>query len=98
MVSFNMLLRLNALPEKADALEAFFARILPETRTFEGCQWIDLYRVSKAPHSFILIEQWNSVEDYQQYVAYRTSRGEADEMASLLHDPIDAVQLMTTKA
>lgn len=97
-MSFNMLLKLNTLPEKADALEAFFARILPETRTFEGCQWIDLYRVSATPHSFILIEEWKSVEDYQQYVAYRTSRGEADEMASLLAEPIDAVQLVTTRA
>lgn len=78
---------MNLKPEIADHFNQQFVAGLPETRSFPGCRSVDVYKNGDDPNKIILIEEWDSREDYGKYIAWRNRDGMIDAMADLFTSP-----------
>jgi quinol monooxygenase YgiN len=63
-------IKLGKIQEMTDLL----LEILPATRSYKGCLSLELY-LNKSTNTYTLIEDWDSLEDYSQYVEWRKSTG-----------------------
>lgn len=75
---------------KAEAFAGFCAELpemLKETRAFAGFRDIRVLLHRDRPGEIILIEEWDTTEAYEAYVAYRTETGVMDRMAAMISAP-----------
>lgn len=80
-------LKLNLNADMADIMRSGFADALPETRAFPGCRSVHCYENPQNPHQLMLIEHWDSQEDYGRYIAWRQENGMMDAMGAALVEP-----------
>ncbi|HEY9647200.1 MAG TPA: hypothetical protein V6C88_12560 [Chroococcidiopsis sp.] len=65
------------------------AAVIPTTRLASGISYSWTVRDRDNPSRFVLIQQWNSVEQQQGYIAWRVERGDLAELRALLtSDPV----------
>jgi quinol monooxygenase YgiN len=65
------------------SLEAGFA----DTKLRKGFRSIRVDRHQQDPNKVILREEWDSAQDYGDYIAWRTERGDMEAFASVLAAP-----------
>lgn len=65
----------TAAPGKRDELVDTLVGILPDTRAFDGCNTIAFTESADSPGSLLLIEDWDSMEQYEAYKAWRRESG-----------------------
>lgn len=65
-------------PESVDQFIATLETMFRQTRLREGFRNIRLLRSDADPNQFILIEEWDAAQNFHDYVAWRTSRGEME--------------------
>ena len=68
------------MPVKPDMLDDYLnilKEALVETRAYKGCKSVTTL-VDQETSSVVLVEEWNSVEDQQTYIAWRTETGLID--------------------
>ena len=75
----------KAADGKFEALGNFFKDVLGDTRAFEGCLKVDVY-VDESASTYTLIEEWETFSAHDNYVRWRTERGDLDETGDLLED------------
>ena len=75
----------KAAEGKFEALGNFFKDVLGDTRAFEGCLKVDVY-VDESASTYTLIEEWETFSAHDNYVSWRTERGDLDETGDLLKD------------
>lgn len=73
----------KAADGKFEALGNFFKDVLGDTRAFEGCLKVDVY-VDESSSTYTLIEEWETFSAHDNYVSWRTERGDLDETGDLL--------------
>ena len=80
----TVVLEITVKKEHADGMAEGFKGLFPDTRSFDGC--IDLYATRNLdnPQNFVIVETWESREKYEKYFAWRTERGDIDNMSELL--------------
>lgn len=66
----------------------FFAGIVPDTRSFEGCGGIDVCIDSTDPGNLVLVEKWASMEHYEKYHHWREETGVLQQIRDLLDGPV----------
>jgi quinol monooxygenase YgiN len=65
------------------------ADVIPTTRLASGINYSWTTRDQQNPNRFVLIQQWNSVKQQQDYIAWRVERGDLAKLRSLLtQDPV----------
>ena len=80
-------LRLSAM--NADSFKDHLLKVIPVTRTASGCRYSHSYQNTKSPSEFLLIQGWDSIEQQEAYITWRTARGDlAAFRAFLTKDPI----------
>lgn len=62
---------------KFEELGAFFGEILADTRAFEGCIKVEVF-ADESSKTYTLIEEWDSMADYDSYMRWRTQGGGVD--------------------
>lgn len=62
-----------------DDLKIFLKEILPDTRSFEGNQGLDVYFDIEEKDVMVLVEKWQSSEHYHKYHEWRVSTGTLDK-------------------
>ncbi len=75
----------------------FIKKRFPETRAYEGCQEVTAY-LNDDGHTFLYVEQWDTKELYEKYLAWRQETGVFEELVSFLEgspdirffEPVDA--------
>ena len=77
-MAVSVILEVKAKPGTGDELVAFFRSILPETRAFEGCTSVDTLQNSDDADNVVLVEVWDSREQYEKYLAWRRESGTND--------------------
>ena len=83
-MSTFVLLEARIQPEKISEMKSSMEQILPETRSYDGCQGIDaLFNVDE-PGSMVLVEQWESRSHHDKYLQWRTETGVMAKLASML--------------
>ncbi|MEM6597554.1 MAG: hypothetical protein AAF635_05205 [Cyanobacteria bacterium P01_C01_bin.69] len=65
------------------------AAVIPMTRLASGINYSWTVQDANDPNRFVLIQQWNSVEQQNAYINWRVERGDLAELRALLtQDPV----------
>ncbi|MGU3498752.1 putative quinol monooxygenase [Mycobacterium sp. C31M] len=62
----------------------FMVKILPDTRPYKGCVCIEFVRNQDNPAHILVLEKWNSREDYERYVAWRMETGIMNQIIDMI--------------
>ena len=58
----------QAKSESVDELRDFLISIMPDIKSSEGCESVQLFQSADEPSKFIIVEVWDSVESHQASV------------------------------
>jgi quinol monooxygenase YgiN len=86
-----VIVTVELIAQDPERLEAHLnsAPVIPTTRLAAGINYSWTVRDKDNPNRFVLIQQWNSVQQQQGYIAWRVDRGDFERLRSLLiQDPI----------
>lgn len=72
-----------------DKFRSFLAEILPNTRKAKGCRYSHTYFCAENGE-FLLFQEWDSLDDQQAYLKWRTDRGDLERTLGYLTAPIEA--------
>ena len=97
-MSIRVILELKAKPGTGDELVAFFGSILPETRAYEGCTSVDTLQNRDNADNVVVVEVWDSHEQYEKYLAWQRDRGTSDRLIEALAEPPSIRQFDETDA
>lgn len=86
-MSLVVLLEFQVKPDAIDDMKALMKELLPDTRSYAGCQGVDIYSGAENPANFVFNERWESREHYQRYLAWRTETGAMDKFGAKLAGP-----------
>ncbi len=70
-------------PEAADPFCDGFQAMLEDTVKFKGFRTIRVVRHAENKNRVFLFEEWDSVADYETYIAFRTERGDMDMLSQI---------------
>ena len=60
------------VPGKTKEVTDFLMEIIPDTRSYKGCISLELY-LDKTKNIYTLVQDWESLADYDKYVEWRQS-------------------------
>ena len=86
-MAVRVILEVRAKPGTGDELVAFFRSILTETRAYEGCTSVDTLQNRDDADNVLLVEEWESHEQYDNYLAWQRDRGTSDRLKQALAEP-----------
>ena len=86
-MAVRVILEVKAKPGTGDELVAFFRSILPETRAYEGCTSVDALQNSDDADNVLVVEVWETREQYENYLAWQRERGTSDRLMEALAEP-----------
>ena len=72
-----------AKPETINALKETLRSALPDTRNFDGCISVNTF-LEESTNTIHLIEDWETLEHQQKYLAWRIETGLLDLLEPLL--------------
>ena len=82
-----VLLEVKVKPEEISNMKSYMAEIIPDTRTYKGCQRIDVYFDTGDTASMVAVEYWDSLAHYEKYHAWRKETGVLDKIGTMLSKP-----------
>ena len=86
-MSITVILELHVKPDLTEQVKAGFKDLLPDTRTFAGCEGIQVLQNQEQPDMLLVLEQWASREHFDAYLKWRTDRGDIDTIVSFSTTP-----------
>ena len=87
-MSVLVLLEISAKPENIGDLTDFLKSELHATRGFDGCNGLTFHKHQDDPTTIIAVEDWDSRQQYEKYLAWRTDRGDFEKLVGWMHgDP-----------
>lgn len=86
-MSVRVILELHIKPEATEQMKAGFKDILPDTRSFEGCEEITVLQSQEDGNMLLVLEQWATRENYEAYLKWRTDRGDMDNIVAISTEP-----------
>ena len=81
-----------AREDKVEEVKAAFGGALEDTRAFDGCISIDVY-FEEATFTFAAIQDWESFDHYDRYLAWRMESGLADLLGPLLDGGLESMRV-----
>lgn len=75
MSSNPIVVTMRLTPTDPKAFQAFLAEILPDTRKAKGSRSCKTHVGKDGGADFLLLQEWDSPEDQQAYMAWRDSTG-----------------------
>jgi quinol monooxygenase YgiN len=88
----------QAKPGSADELTRILREVVSETRQFQGCERVEVYRPDQAENTLILIERWLSPDAYASYQDWRAGTGVKETLRGLMASPPVVQQLTVVDA
>ena len=76
--------------DKVQEMAEVFKEALVVTRDFDGCLGIDVYYEDKTK-TYTLIEDWDSLQQYEIYLQWRIDTGIAELLDPILENGWDSV-------
>ncbi len=83
-MSVLVLLEMNVKPENVEDIRNFFRDKLHHTRGFDGCNGLTVHRNQDDPNTMVAVEDWDSRQHYEKYLAWRTERGDLEKLGGWL--------------
>lgn len=91
-MSSMVIAEFTAAPGKLDELVGFLRSALPDTRTFDGCISLDVH-IHRDTDTIVMIESWQSHEQYDAYLAWRMETGMIDQIGGLLKGGVEGLAI-----
>ena len=85
-MSVIVLVNLDIKEEHIDELKKYFKEILPDTRSFEGCQGVQMYESKESPTKIVIHAKWESEEAQKKYMSWRMDMGALDKIIPMLSE------------
>ena len=82
-MSVLVLIELRVKPESIDAMKAWLKDGLPDTRAAD-CEGVTVHANLDDRSNLVLVEHWNSKEQYEKYRAWRAERGDHARRVGML--------------
>lgn len=73
--------------EAVDEAKAFFQKVIPGTRIYDGCLKSNLFQDEKEPTSLLMVEDWESQDHHRKYLDWCTKTGTLRQMLRYLSGP-----------
>ena len=86
-MAVRVILDVKAKAGTGDELVAFFRSILPETRAYGGCTSVNTLRNSDDADNVVLVEEWDSRGQYENYLTWQRERGTTGRLLEFLAEP-----------
>lgn len=86
-MSIDFIATWQARPERIAELTRVLLKVVSETRAYEGCERIEIYRVPDDENQLVLIERWRAQEDFTAYQAWRAGTGVREQLRDLMAVP-----------
>lgn len=86
-MSITVLFEVQSKPESIDALNATLKSILPDTRSYDGCQGVHVVGNQDDSCNVVLIQTWASRQHYEKYFAWRTETGAIEALGAMVSQP-----------
>ncbi len=87
-MSVLVLLEFNVKPEHVDDVTGFLRNELHATRGFDGCNGLTFHSNQDDPNTMVAVEDWDSRQQYEKYLAWRTERGDFEKLTGWMQaDP-----------
>ena len=86
-MSVIVLVNLDVKKERLEELKKYFKEILPDTRSFEGCQGVQMYESKESPTKMTIHAKWVSEEAQKKYTSWRIDTGALDKVIPMLSEP-----------
>ena len=86
-MSILVILECTTDPAHTKDLTDFLRDELFHTRGFDGCNSITIHQNQENPNNLVFVENWNSKEQHEKYMAWRTERGDIEKMVGRLSGP-----------
>ena len=74
-------------PEFADTFAESLRGMFPQTRLHQGFRNIRLLRSDADPNQFLLIEEWDEVQNFHNYAEFRTETGDTAGLLAMTASP-----------
>ena len=75
-------------PEFTDAFVEYIREMLPVIRLRKGFRNIRLLRSDTAPNQFMLVQEWDEAQNYEDYLQFRVGTGDVEKLLEMTaNDP-----------
>lgn len=74
-------------PDELSNMKSYLAEILPDTRSYEGCESIDAHFNTDDGSDMVLVERWVSRPQHEKYLGWRTETGVMQRIGGMLSGP-----------
>ena len=78
----------KANPDRVDMCIETLRDMFSVTRQHKGFRTIRLLRSAHDPNELVLIQEWDSVQDHQNYMQFRTKSGEMQKLITMAVGPM----------
>ena len=85
----TLLVQFELTPKKPNEneLTAFLAQIMLDTINYPGCHSAKFFTALDESADVILLEDWDKRTSFNEYLTWRTKRGDFDKLLELLNGP-----------
>tara|TARA_B100001013_G_scaffold283684_1_gene183582 strand:+ start:726 stop:1019 length:294 start_codon:yes stop_codon:yes gene_type:complete len=83
-MSVLVLLEVSLKPENVNDFTNFMKNELHHTRGFDGCNGLTVHKNQDDSNNMVIVEDWDSRQQYEKYLAWRTERGDMEKLAAFL--------------
>ena len=73
----------QAKPGNGTAMRKAIIEVLPETRSYKGCQWLELIVNQDDPDNLVVWERWDTRASYEAYLQWRVDKGVVSSLGSM---------------
>ena len=70
-------------PDKIIEMKAYLIQTVPETRSYDGCQGVDVYYNMDDTGDMVVLQQWESRDHFDKYQQWREETGVFAKSASM---------------
>ena len=81
-------LSVKAKPENREELKSWFKDEVDHTRDFEGCRGISIHVDQDNPNHLFVLGKWDSRQDHENYLSWRSAKGDVEKIAGWLDSEI----------
>ncbi|PKH52468.1 antibiotic biosynthesis monooxygenase [Tenacibaculum sp. Bg11-29] len=81
-----IILEVKVKEEKINELQNLLSEYLPETRKYKGFIDIKIHK-NLADNTFVFYEEWETTQDYEAYLKWRTDTGVMDALGNTFSSP-----------
>ena len=86
-MSVLVLLEINVKPGSMDDLTTYLRDGLHHTRGSAGCNGLTVHKGQDDPNNLVIVESWDTREQYETYLNWRAERGDLEKMSAWVDGP-----------